>query len=105
MGKPRVGGPSGSPPFLECRGGIETNIERTTARPSLEIERQIWKSALANNDPRPSTGTYFLPRLQGDRTKDLVVPHSVYSRTPVLFLNLCPKIAPEWFHFKLGKIG
>jgi 2-amino-4-hydroxy-6-hydroxymethyldihydropteridine diphosphokinase len=102
LDNPAVGGPDGSPPFLNAAAAVETALApRELLTAMLEIERVMGRVRERKWEPRTIDLDLLL---YGDRVvhePDLTIPHPLMQVRPFVLRPLA-EIAPEAIHPVLG---
>jgi 2-amino-4-hydroxy-6-hydroxymethyldihydropteridine diphosphokinase len=98
MENPAVGGPEGSPPFLNGAAVVETTLgSHALMKALLEIEKDLGRNRRAKWEPRPIDLDLLLYGEQIISSDDLIVPHPLmHERTFVL--QPLAEIAPQAVH-------
>jgi 2-amino-4-hydroxy-6-hydroxymethyldihydropteridine diphosphokinase len=100
---PAVGGPAGSPPFLNAVAALETTLSpHDLLALLLEVERRMGRVRAQKNDPRPIDLDVIFFDDKVIETPDLIVPHPLMHQRRFVLQPLA-EIAPELVHPKSGK--
>jgi 2-amino-4-hydroxy-6-hydroxymethyldihydropteridine diphosphokinase len=95
---PAVGGPAGSPPFLNAALKIETTLgSHALLRRLLEIEREMGRDRRAKWEPRTIDLDLLLYGDQIISSQELIVPHPLMHERRFVLQPLA-EIAPDTVH-------
>ena len=100
---PAVGGPAGSPDFLNGAAEVQTTLgPHELLERMLDVERRLGRDRRQRWEPRPIDLDLLLYGDQSIRTYDLTVPHPrMHERRFVL--QPLAEIAPDAVHPTLGR--
>jgi 2-amino-4-hydroxy-6-hydroxymethyldihydropteridine diphosphokinase len=95
---PAIGGPDGSPPFLNAVVEIETSLgSHALLQRLLEIERRLGRERRQKWEPRVIDLDIVLFGDQIISSRDLVIPHPLMHERRFVLEPLC-EIAPDVVH-------
>lgn len=98
MENPAVGGPEGSPPFLNGAAVVETTLgSHALMKTLLEIEKSLGRNRRDKWEPRPIDLDLLLYGDQIISSDDLIVPHPLMHERPFVLEPLA-EIAPDAVH-------
>lgn len=103
LDNPAIGGPSGSPPFLNAVAAVETALPpHALLGRLLEIEKQMGRVRSERNAPRPIDLDLILYADEVIDTPELTVPHPRMHERRFVMQPLA-EIAPDLVHPTLGR--
>jgi 2-amino-4-hydroxy-6-hydroxymethyldihydropteridine diphosphokinase len=95
---PAVGGPEGSPPFLNGAATIETTLgSHALMKVLTDIEKDLGRNRRVKWEPRPIDLDLLLYGDQIISSDDLIVPHPLMHERPFV-LHPLAEIAPAAVH-------
>ena len=98
MENPAVGGPEGSPPFLNGAAAVETTLgSHALMKALLQIENDLGRNRRDKWEPRPIDLDLLLYGDQIISSDDLMVPHPLMHERPFVLQPLA-EIAPQVVH-------
>jgi 2-amino-4-hydroxy-6-hydroxymethyldihydropteridine diphosphokinase len=98
LDNPAVGGPAGSPPFLNAAARLETTLgSHALLRLLLEIEKSLGRTRRTKWEPRPIDLDLLLYGHQVISSQELIVPHPLMHERRFVLQPLA-EIAPDVVH-------
>jgi 2-amino-4-hydroxy-6-hydroxymethyldihydropteridine diphosphokinase len=98
MENPAVGGPEGSPPFLNGAAVVETTLgSHALMKALLEIEKELGRNRREKWEPRPLDLDLLLYGNEIISSDDLVVPHPLMHERAFVLQPLA-EVAPDAVH-------